>query len=91
MRLLWEGTLQKADNKTRGRERNVSIVAFLTPKNKGNPRQGIHKLSKILQLCKAEYPTGKNINESNPSHLYNSIALNYFQNIFTNIISAETH
>lgn len=38
IRLLWKGTTQKTEIKMpRGREKNLSIVAFLTPKSEGNP------------------------------------------------------
>lgn len=57
MRLLWKGTLRKTLNKMpRGREKNVSIVAFLTPKGKGNP-----ETQELLKVIKS-----KNINKNNP-------------------------
>lgn len=46
--LLWKRTAQKTEIKMpRGREGNVSIVAFQTPKDEGNPKgEGIFTVIK---------------------------------------------
>lgn len=49
--LLWKGRQQKTEIKMpRGRERNVSIVALLIPKGKGNPEG-----QELLKVIKNHY------------------------------------
>lgn len=44
-----------------------------------------------MTLFKADHPTGKNINKNNSLHFQSSTALRFSQNVFTNIITVETH